>query len=77
MSNGSESVQHTSLMTMASRRSTHKDGCEGIKGGRAGYGKPMSHYLRFIRCIAVGPSSNLQMKETNLYGEGIFLLVPC
>jgi len=43
MSNDSKSVQHTSLMTMASRRPTHKDGCEGITGGRTYCGKPMSH----------------------------------
>jgi hypothetical protein len=32
------------------------DGCEGITGGRSYCGEPMSHYLRFIRYSAVGPS---------------------
>jgi len=56
MSNGSKGVQHTSLMTRASRRPTHNDRCEGIAGGRTDFGKPMCRYLRFIRYIAVGSS---------------------
>ena len=51
MSNVSKGVQHTSLMTVASRRPTHKDGCEGIPGERTNCGQPMSHYLRCIRYI--------------------------
>jgi len=56
MSNVSKCVQHTSLMTVASRRPTHKDECEGITGGRTDCGKPMSHYLRYTRYIAFCPS---------------------
>jgi hypothetical protein len=54
MSDGSKSVESTPLM-IASRRPTRKDGCEDRTGGGADW-KRMSHYLRFIHYIAVGPS---------------------
>jgi hypothetical protein len=51
-----DNVQRTSLMKMTSSRPTHKEGCEGITGGRTDCEKPMSPYLGFIRYIAVDPS---------------------
>jgi hypothetical protein len=76
MSNGSKSVQHTSLTTMASCRPTHKGGCEGVTGGRTDCGNRQAVTWGLYAMLQLTLREKLQMKETNLYGERIFLLVP-